>query len=79
MYHVLFHVINTNEVPVTIQQAYMSLSLHIRKGELVRRNIALDLCGTAVGCQQFRKVFRKRQKRIMLESNHSFFQHYVLS
>ena len=33
----------------------------MRKGVLIRRIIALDLC-TAVGCQQFRKESRKRLK-----------------
>ena len=38
---------------------------------LIRRNIASDLC-TAVGCQQFRKVWRKRQRRIIFECNYFF-------
>ena len=53
MNHVLFYVIVTNEVPVTILQAYIFLSRHIRKSVLIRRNIASELCDTAVGCQQF--------------------------
>ena len=69
MYHVLFYVIITNEVPVTILQACISLLRHIRKGVLIRRNIASDLCYTAVGCQQFRKESRKRPKRIMFGRN----------
>ena len=40
MYHVLSYVIITNEVPVTILQAYISLSQHIRNGVLIRRNSA---------------------------------------
>ena len=44
----------TNEVPVTIRQAYFSLRRHIRQGILIRRIITSDLC-TAVVCQQFRK------------------------
>ena len=59
-------------VPVTILQAYIYLSRHIRKGVLIRRNIASDLCDTAVGCQQFRKKSRKRQRRIMFERTYSF-------
>ena len=42
------------EVPVTILQAYISLPRYIRKGMLIRRIIASDLC-TAVNCQQFCK------------------------
>ena len=41
-FHVLFHFKISNEVPTTIPQTYMSLSLHIRKGVLIRRNIASD-------------------------------------
>ena len=47
----------------------MSLSQHICKGVLIRRNIASGLC-TAVGCQQFRKESRKCQRRIMFERNY---------
>ena len=65
-------------VPVTILQAYIYLSRHIRKGVLIRRNIASDLCDTAVGCQQYRKKLRKRQRRIMFERTYSFFHHCVL-
>ena len=79
MYHVLFYAIITNEIPVTILQAYISLSRHIRIGALIRRNIASDLCDTAIGCQQFRKQPRKRPKRIMFGRNYSFFHHCVLS
>ena len=43
-FHVLFYVIITDEVPVTILQAYMSLPRHIGKGVLIRRSIASDLC-----------------------------------
>ena len=57
----MFYVIITNEVPPTILQAYMSLPRHIRKGVLIRRNIASHLF-TAVGCQQFRKESRKNIK-----------------
>ena len=62
MHHVLCYVIITNEVPVTILQAYISLSRCIRKGVLIKRNIASDLCDTAIGCQQFRKELGKRPK-----------------
>ena len=79
MNHVLFDVIITNEVPVRILQAYISLSRHIRKGVLIRRTIASDLCDTVVGSQQFRKESKKRPKRIMFESIYSFFHHFVLS
>ena len=70
-FHVLFHVVITNEVPVTILQAYMSLPRHILKGVLINTDIASELC-TAVGGQQFRKISRKCQRRIMLERNYSF-------
>ena len=40
----------------------MSPLRHIRKGVLIRRNIASHLF-TAVGCQQFRKESRKNIKR----------------
>ena len=39
MNHVLFYAIITNKVPVTILQAYISLSRRIRKGVLIRRKI----------------------------------------
>ena len=69
MYHALFYVIITNEVPETILQAYISLSGHICKGVQIRRNIGSDLCDTAVGCQQFRKESKKRPKRNMFGRN----------
>ena len=64
----------TNKVAVTILQAHFSLPRHIRpgasvKGMLIRRIFTSDLC-TAVGCQQFRKELRKRQRRIMFEHNY---------
>ena len=62
MYYVLFHVIITNEVPITILRACISLSRRIRKGVLIRQNIASDLRDTTAGCQQFRKQSRKRQR-----------------
>ena len=52
----------TNEIPVTILYAYISLPRHIRKGELISRIIASHLC-TAVGCQQFCKESSKRQTK----------------
>ena len=55
----------------------MSLQRHMRKGVLMRRNIASDLC-TAVGCQQFFKESKERQRRIMFERNYSFFHHCLL-
>ena len=73
-FHVLFHVMITNEVSVTILQAYFSLPRHIRKGMLMRWIITSDLC-KAVGCQQFRKESRKLQRRIMFERNYSFYHH----
>ena len=48
---------------MTILQACLSLPRHIRKGVLIRQNNAPDLCVTAVGCQQFCKEWRKRQRR----------------
>ena len=68
----MFHVIITNEIPVTILLAYMSLPQHIRKGVLIKRNIASDLC-TAVGSQQFCKESSKRQRRIMFKRNYFVF------
>ena len=53
----------------------MSLTLHIRKGVLIRQNIAPDLCGTAVICQQFRKESRKRQRRV--ERDYSFLHRFL--
>ena len=67
------------DVPVTILQAYFSLSRHIRRGVLIRQNTASDICDTGVGCQQFRKESIKRQKRVMFERNYSFFHHSMLS
>ena len=61
MYHVLFHVIITNEVPVTILQAYISISRRIRKGVLIRRNIASDICDTAV---KVASNFEKNRKNV---------------
>ena len=55
----------------------MTPPLHIRKGVLVRRNIASDLC-TAVGCQQFRKETRKRRRKIMFERYYFFCYHCLL-
>ena len=63
---------------VTILQAYMSLTRHIRKGVLIRRNIASHLF-TAVGCQQFRKESRKHRRKTMFERNCFFFHHCLLS
>ena len=65
-------------VPETILQAYIYLSRHILKCALIRRDIASDLCDTAVGCQQFLKKSRKREKRVMFERTYSFFHHCVL-
>ena len=61
-----------------ILQAYIYLWRRIRKGVLLRRNIASDLGDTAVGCLQFRKKSKKRQRRIMFKRTYSFFHHYVL-
>ena len=77
-FHVLFHARITNEVQVTFLPAYISLPRHIRKGKLERRIVAADL-RTAVGCQQFRKASRKRQRRIMFECNYSFYHYCLLS
>ena len=55
----------TNEVLVTIFQAYLFFPRHIRKDMLIRWIITSDLC-TAVGWQQFRKQSRKLQRRIKL-------------
>ena len=75
---VSIQVIITNEVPVTILQACMSLLRHIRKWVLLRQNIASHLF-SAVGCQQFRKDLRKHQRRIVFESNYFFVHHCLLS
>ena len=74
----IVYLIITNEVRVTILQAYISLQRHIGQCMLKRRIIASDLC-TAGGCQQFRKESRKRQRKIMFERNSSFFHHCLLS
>ena len=42
VFHILFHVIITNELPVTFLQTYVSLPRHIRKGVLKRQIIASD-------------------------------------
>ena len=62
----------TNEVPVTILKALISLPRRIRKGVLIRRIIASHLC-TAVGCRQLRK-----KTRILFEHYYSHFHHYLL-
>ena len=43
-FHVLFQVIITNEVPVSILHAYIPIPRHIRKGVFIRRVIASHLC-----------------------------------
>ena len=53
----------------------MSLPLHIRKGVLIRPNIASRILFTSVGCQQFCKESRKHQRRIMFERNYFFVHH----
>ena len=63
-FHVLLQAIITNEVPVTILQAYISLPRHIRKGALIRRFLASHIC-TAVDCQEFRKASRNGQTRLL--------------
>ena len=73
----MFHAIITNEISVTVLQAYMSLPRHIRHGVVIRQNIPPDLCNTAVDCQQFRKESRKRQRRF--ERNYSFLHHFLFS
>ena len=62
---------NTNEVPITILQACMSLPRHIRKGVLIGQNIASHLCWQQLvaTCRQFRKDSRKRQRKIMCKRN----------
>ena len=71
----MFRVIITNEVSVTVLQAYMSLPRHIRQGVVIRQIIAPGLCNTEVDCQQFRKESRKRQRRF--ERDNSFFHHFL--
>ena len=70
-FHVLFHVIITKEVPVTILQAYRSFPRHIRKGVLIRQSIASDL-STAIFpslpvawslCDVLKPVFLVNQNR----------------
>ena len=73
----LFHVIITNELPLTILQAYVSLPRHIRKGMLLKW--ILRQMTTEVGSQRFRKASKKRQGRIMFERIYSFFHHCLLS
>ena len=77
-FHVLFHVIITNDVPETTLQAYMSLPRHIRRGVLIRRNIAQIYVQQLVASNC--KESRKCQRRIMFERNYSsFFHHCLLS
>ena len=54
----LFQVIITNEVPITILSAYIPTLQHIRKGVLIRRIIVSHLC-TAVVAQQFHEESKK--------------------
>ena len=56
----------------------MTLPRRIRKGVLIGRNTASDLC-TAVGCLEFCKKSSKHQRRSMFERNYSFFHHSLLS
>ena len=78
-FHLFFHVISTNALPVTVLLAYTSLPRHIRE-DMLQDGLycVIDLC-TEVGCQQFRKEPRKRQRRIVLELNYSFYYHCLLS
>ena len=69
-------VIITNEIPVTLLQAYIPIPRHFRKSVLIRRIIGSRLCKAVVG-QQFSKRSRKLQTRIMFE-NYYFFFHYCL-
>ena len=78
MFSRIVQVIITNEVAVTILQAYIPISRHIHKGVLIRRIIASHLC-TTVGRQQFCDESRKLQKRIIFERYYFFFHYYLLS
>ena len=77
MYHVLFHVITTNEVPVTILQAYIFLSRHIRKDVLIRRQIYVTT--QQLVANNFAKNRVNVKTELMSESYDSFFHHCVLS
>ena len=73
-FHVLFQVIITNEIPVTLLLAYIPIPRHV----LIRWIIGSRLC-TAVGGQQFCKQSGKLQTRIMFENYYSFVHYCLLS
>ena len=80
MFSRLVSVIITNEVPLTILQAYIPIPRQIRKCMLIRRIVALLLyTAVIVGGQQFRKQWRKLQTRIVFERYYSFFHYCPLS
>ena len=68
----MFHTIITNEVLVTILKAYVSLPQHIRKGKLMRQNIASDLCDTAVIACNFAKNRENVKEELGLNVTISF-------
>ena len=54
MFHVLFQVMITKEVPVPILKAYIPIPRHIHKGVFIRQTIASHFC-TAVMASNFEK------------------------
>ena len=70
----LFHVMITDEVPVTILQAYFSLPRHIRKGRLIDR-LLHQFSVKRLVASNFAKESRKLKRKIMFEHNYSFYHH----
>ena len=68
----MFHTISTNEVPVTILKAYVSLPRHIRKGKFMRQHIASDLCNTAVIARNLAKNRENVKEELGLNVTISF-------
>ena len=66
----------TNQVSVTIPQAYFSLPRHIRKGMLIKWLITSDSCTAVLSwLPAISQRIKKLQKRIMFERNYSFYHH----
>ena len=68
----LFQAIITNEVPVTILSAFISIPLHIRNGVLIRQIIASYLCTAVSGPQQYCKEWKNFKRELCLNVIISF-------
>ena len=68
----MFHVMITNEEPVTILQAYFSVPQHIRKDMLIRWIITLDLCIQQLVTSNFAKNQENFEGEICLNVNTPF-------